>query len=236
MDTVRMDPMHTGEMTMYLIRHCETGGNAGGRFQGRSDTDISKTGQHQLEQLRRRFAPVPLDAVYSSPLLRARRTAEAVKGEKAIPLYIDDRLIEIDGGDWEDRPWDEFPGKFPQESADWVNRPGRFVAPHGEAMAAVYARMSQALREIAAKHPGGCVAVVSHGCAVRNALCFAKGLPLDRLQEVGWCDNTGVCELRWEIPANGTAAVRAVVRENDVSHLDAPPSVREKHAWWKGDR
>lgn len=221
--------------TMYLIRHCETGGNAGGRFQGRLDTDISEAGKRQLEQLRRRFETVPLDAVYSSPLRRARRTAEAVKGEKAIPLYIEDRLIEIDGGDWEDGPWEEFPRKFPRESRDWVYAPGRFVAPRGEAMAAVYARVSAALREIAAHNPQGCVAVVSHGCAVRNALCFAKGLPLDRLQEVGWCDNTGVCALRWDVTDGGVAVVREVAYENDVSHLDAPPSTREKHAWWKGD-
>ncbi len=217
--------------TIYLIRHCETGGNLSGRFQGRSDTDISETGRDQLERLGRRFQDVPLDAVYSSPLLRARRTAKAVQGIKAIPLYIDDRLIEIDGGDWEGRPWDEFPGKYPRESRDWVETPGRFVAPHGEAMADVYARVSQALQEIAEAHPDGCVAVVSHGCAVRNALCFAKGLGLDRMAEAGWCDNTGVNLLHWEALDDRPQ----IVYENDVSHLDKPASVREKHVWWKGD-
>ena len=216
--------------TIYLIRHCETGGNLGGRFQGRSDTDISEAGREQLEQLRHRFDEVRLEAVYSSPLLRARRTAEAIKGSKAVPLYIDERLVEIDGGDWEGNLWSEFPGKFPQESRDWVEAPGQFAAPHGERMAQVFVRVSQALSDIAAKHPEGCVAVVSHGCAVRNALCFAKGLPLDRLQEVGWCDNTGVNRLEWE---TGDAFPR-VVYENDCSHLDKPASKREANVWWKG--
>lgn len=68
----------------------------------------------------------------------------------------------------------------------------------GEAMREVYSRMAEALTEIAAAHPDETVAVASHGCAIRNALCWAKGWPIERLSEVAWCDNTGVSVLRFD--------------------------------------
>ena len=57
-------------------------------------------------------------------------------------------------------------------------------------MACVYARMAEGLTAVAAAHPGEAVAVASHGCAIRNALCWARGWPIERLGEVPWADDT----------------------------------------------
>lgn len=65
-------------------------------------------------------------------------------------------------------------------------------------MACVYARMAEGLTAVAAAHPGEAVAVASHGCAIRNALCWARGWPIERLGEVPWADNTAVALLAWE--------------------------------------
>ena len=127
--------------TIYLIRHCEAAGNVGRRFQGHIDADITENGRRQLELLAERFRELPLDAVYSSPLLRARLTAEAVNRHHGLPVMLDDRLMEINGGLWEGRPWAELPALFPQADRycrrpsrrdgggglPWLRHPQRFV-------------------------------------------------------------------------------------------------------------
>ena len=94
-------------------------------------------------------------------------------------------------------------------------------------MREVFARMAEVLTEIAAAHPNGTVAVASHGCAIRNALCWAKGWPIERLNEVAWCDNTGVSVLRFD-----EGGVQ-LLQENDNSHLSENISTFAKQTWWK---
>ena len=63
---------------LYIVRHCQSTGNIAGRFQGRFDAPVSPQGEQQLELLSLRFRNEAIDAVYSSPLTRAYRTAEAI--------------------------------------------------------------------------------------------------------------------------------------------------------------
>ncbi len=213
---------------LYLIRHCETKGNRVKCFQGRIDTDISEAGAVQLEHLGRRFAEVPLTAVRTSPLLRAYRTAEAVSAPHGLTPQIDKRLIEICGGIWEGKPWADLPALDPEQSRRWVKEPWNFCAEGGEPMRSVYDRMREAILDAGEAFDGGCAALVSHGCAVRNGLCFAMGLPPEGLNEVPWCDNTAVCCLEVE---HGRVCV---LYANDSSHLPNPPSAAEKSSWWRG--
>ena len=81
---------------VFLVRHCQASGNLDGVFQGSIDTDITQTGQQQLEQLRERFRLQKLDAVYTSPLLRARLTADAVNFYHGLPVRIEQDLREIE--------------------------------------------------------------------------------------------------------------------------------------------
>ena len=94
-------------------------------------------------------------------------------------------------------------------------------------MACVYARMAAGLTAVAAAHPGEAVAVASHGCAIRNALCWARGWPIERLGEVPWADNTAVALLAWE------EGRPRIVFENDCSHLEEKPSQVETSSWWR---
>ena len=71
---------------IYMVRHCEAMGNVKRLFQGSSDFDISELGAIQLEFLSKRFQNTPIDRIYSSPLKRAVKTAEAIAKNKAYPL------------------------------------------------------------------------------------------------------------------------------------------------------
>lgn len=213
--------------TIYLVRHCETEGNRSRLFQGRIDMDISEQGRRQLDRLAERFRTIPLDGIYTSPLRRAVKTAEAVNRYHALPLHRDERLIEIDGGCWEGRHWDELPELDPEQSRRWLDEPWNFCTKGGEPMRSVYERMKAALLDIASSCDGQQVAVVSHGCAIRNALCFVKGLPVDQLNRVGWCDNTGICIFQTE------GGIWRILAENDHAHLTGEASPAEKSSWWR---
>lgn len=215
--------------TVYLVRHCEARGNIDREFHGSFDSDISENGRCQLARLAERFRGIPLDAVYSSPLRRARLTAEALNTHHGLPIVTDARLKEINGGLWECNRWAELPALFPESSEAWGARPHEFEAPEGETMRAVYDRMRKAILDIVAQNEGKIVAVASHGCAIRNALCWALTGDIAHLSEIPWCDNTAVAELRFE---NG---VLTVPHYNDSMHLDAELSTIGKQSWWRKD-
>ena len=212
---------------LYLVRHCEARGNADRVFHGRTDSDISDKGKEQLLFLCERFSTISLDAIVTSPLKRAVQTAEAVRGDRELPLTTDRDLMEIHVGEWEDKPFRCFPAEFPTLSLCWNMEPWAFSPETGESMAAVYARVSAALMRIAQSHPDQTVAVVSHGCAIRNMLCFAHGWPIERLNDIDWCDNTGVALIEFD------GAHMTVCFENDASHLTDIMSTIKHQAWWK---
>ena len=103
-----------GKTKILLIRHCEAAGNTEGVFQGRIDTDISPNGEKQLELLALRCRNMKIDAMVTSPLLRAVRTAEAVNQYHRLPLETEPLLAEIDAGAFEGVKWEELPLRFPE--------------------------------------------------------------------------------------------------------------------------
>ena len=86
------------KLHLYLVRHCESLGNRENIFQGQLDLDISATGEKQLALLTLRFRNIPIDAVYSSPLKRAYKTAEAVDLYHSLPIIKLPELMEVDVG------------------------------------------------------------------------------------------------------------------------------------------
>lgn len=202
--------------TIYLVRHAEADGNVKEFYQGGTDTQITEKGRRQLAHLAERFRNVPLDAVYASPYARAVATAEAVNLHHKLPIIRESELRELCGGLWEKMPWAEIPKHFPAEHLLWTTQMQDFCAPEGDRMTDVYARMQAALTRIAEANAGKTVAVVSHGCALRNFLCFVEFNDITRLSDVGWADNTAVSCVTYD-PEKGFS----LVRKNDSSHL--PP-------------
>ncbi|MFT9078050.1 histidine phosphatase family protein [Ethanoligenens sp.] len=217
---------------IYLIRHAEAEGNLKRVFQGHIDADISENGEKQLEKLAKRFAPLHLDALYASPLKRAYKTAQAVDSVEHLPIITMEGLMEINGGCWEGQPFCKLPELYPHDNETWVSRPWDFAPREGEPMRQVYARMWETITGIARKHPGKTVGITSHGCAIRNYLCHAHSWPIERLNDVSWCDNTAVSIIEYRNDGQ-----IAVTMENDVSHLDGELSTFAKQDWWrKGTR
>ncbi len=200
--------------TLYIIRHGETTGNDAGRFQGSTDCRLSERGNQQIERLGERCRNLPLEVLISSPLVRARETASAANRYHGLPVRIEPDVAEIHCGEMEEKTWDELRAQFPEVMAVWHDQPWLFQSPGGESMRDVYDRVVRALRRIVSEHRGKHVAVVSHGCAIRNALCFFHGLPLESINEMPWVRNTSISCIEW----GDDDSVR-IVSENDFEHV-----------------
>ncbi len=200
---------------LYLVRHAQTAGNKQLAFQGLTDADLSPEGELQLEQLSNRFAETPVDVIYSSPLIRARKTAAAINRAHGREIIIDAGLIEIDAGDLEGIPFSEVYEKYPEEIARFMNAPELFAMPGGESMQQVYERMTAAVERIVTQNEGKRIVVVSHGCALQNYLSYALGYGQQGVKRAPICYNTGVSHIRF------TKSLQPFVASlNDASHLD----------------
>ena len=118
--------------TVYIIRHAEAEGNVYRRCHGQYNALLTTRAYKQLPYLAKRFENVPLAAVYSSDLFRARVTAQAVAEPHHLSVETRPVLREIDMGDWEDIPWAELPHTWPEQYALWCARPWEAAPPHGE--------------------------------------------------------------------------------------------------------
>jgi probable phosphoglycerate mutase len=171
-------------MNLLLIRHGETDWNREGRYQGRTDVPLSAEGQRQVAALATRLATTPIALAVSSPLARARVTAEAIVSARGIPLGFDPRLVEISHGQWEGKLASEVEQTHPELLRQWKTEPDGDLAagPDAESLGEVTARAWAALADVASRLRSDQTAlVVAHDAVNRALLCRVLGLPLARV-------------------------------------------------------
>jgi broad specificity phosphatase PhoE len=169
--------------TVYLARHGESDWNVERRWQGHADRPLTGRGRGEAEELARRLADVPLDAVYASDLRRAWETAEAVARPRGLPVVRLPELREVDVGSWGGLTRDECESRFPAEFRRW--RDGGAGWEDGESYEDMSARIVEAVRAIAAEHPEGTVLVVSHGGPIRALHAEALGVDIATHRRTG---------------------------------------------------
>lgn len=165
-------------LNIYLVRHGETAWNAdGNRYCGRTDLPLTKKGITQAEALHAQLKNISLDAVYSSQLQRATQTAKIAAGSKEV--MVDDRLIEIDFGNWEGKTKEEFIKEDPLLWENWQLDPEKTRAGGvGETASEVIDREKSFYDEILKKHSDGNILVVGHNGLNRLYLSWKLGMPL----------------------------------------------------------
>ncbi|MBW7925429.1 MAG: histidine phosphatase family protein [Burkholderiaceae bacterium] len=165
---------------LVLVRHGITAWNRERRFQGQLDTPLDEQGFEQARKTGRRLASWPLAAVYTSDLLRARQTAEAIAAPHGLDLRIESRLRERHYGGYEGRTYDEIERSDPDGYARWRAREPAFALPGGgETLRSLHERVEAALRDLARRHEGQVVAIVTHGGVLDCAFRVATGLALE---------------------------------------------------------
>ena len=167
---------------LLLARHGQSVSNAVRRFQGVQDVALSDLGARQAEALGQAIRRLPIAAVYTSPLERARRTAEIAAAGLGVPLQPVDDLRELSLGEWEGRTVEEIRALPGDPYEQWVRDPVACLPPGGEPLPEVQARVVSAMADIAAAHPNGQqVLVVCHGGVISAYLAHCLGLPLSSI-------------------------------------------------------
>jgi len=172
---------------IYMVRHGQTVWNVDKRFRGTIDVPLNEKGRNDAHRVAEHLADVGLEAVYTSPLSRAREVAEAIAGAAGLARTSDlDGLLNLDYGDWHGLTKEECATRDPEAWRLYREHPERAGCPGGEALAAAADRVTGALVDLSRRHPGGVVAAVSHGVMVRLAALragYASGgdweIPLD---------------------------------------------------------
>lgn len=207
---------------IYLIRHCESEGNACRRAQAQSDALVTRKGYEQNEMLRRRFQHVPIDALYSSDAFRSVMTVAPIAQERGLPVNIRILLREITTGIWEDCAWGNIAQDYPEAHKVWTETPWITKVPGATTFQQAADRMVFSLHRIANEIGDGTALVVSHSCSIKATLCTLMGSPMTEVLTYGHGDNTSVSLL--DVDKNGQIRVEFM---NDASHL--PP--RLQRAW-----
>jgi broad specificity phosphatase PhoE len=166
---------------LWLVRHGQTDWNVEGRFQGQSDVPLNSAGLAQASELAAKLTGHKFSAVYSSDLMRAYQTAEAIAGRLGLLVRVDRRLREICQGEWEGLLVGEVRQRYSQDFSVPYHDTSRSRAPGGESVIQLAERLIQAADDIAAAFPAQPVLIVSHGLALAALVCTATNLPLSEV-------------------------------------------------------
>ena len=164
------------ETTLIVIRHGETAWNREKRMQGTTDTPLSDVGRVQAQALGRRLAGRGFAALYSSDLSRARDTAFAIAEHTGREVVADPRLQERRFGIFEGLTVEEIVSRYPEEHARFASRDPDYAVPGGESARGFTQRCIGCLAEIADRHHGAEVVVVTHGLVLDSLYRAAHGL------------------------------------------------------------
>jgi ribonuclease H / adenosylcobalamin/alpha-ribazole phosphatase len=207
-------PGHGRRATMtLLLRHGETALSTERRFAGRGDVPLTEAGRGQAAAAAARLAARGgIDLIVTSPLARARATAEAVADATGAPLLADDDLAETDFGKWEGLTFAEASERWPGEVSAWLGN-ADVAPPGGESFATVGQRVNAALDRLLASHEFRTLLLVSHVTPIKTLVCRAMLAPPAAMFRLH-LDVASLCEVAWL--ADGSAVVRSL---NDTAHL-----------------
>ena len=189
-----------------LVRHGETAANRARLALGRADPPLTDRGREQAAALAARLAGSGATRVLSSPLARARATAEAIAGALGVAVEEDARLVELDYGEWDERSFAEFP---PDDLVRW-RTDASFAPPGGESLLAVGARVASLCQELVTGDP---VVAVSHVSPIKAAVLWA----LDADPLLAWRMHLDVASISRVAAAAGGRP--SLLGFNDVAHL-----------------
>lgn len=200
-----------------LVRHGETVWNVEGRLQGHLDSELTPRGVAQAESVAARLRGSKPTALYSSDLGRARKTAQRIAEATGCPVTLEPRLRERGLGIFEGLDEAEISSRYPEEWRRFLTRDPDYCVPNGESSRDRVVRSRAVLEEVAARHPGSTIVLVTHGGILDGIFRFIVGLPLERPRQFKiW--NAGI-NLISRPAANGTPGPNGTTPSSDTGGL-----------------
>ncbi|GCE31104.1 phosphatase [Dictyobacter alpinus] len=198
--------MATTKTTMYITRHGQTEWNAERRMQGHTDSPLTALGVQQASWLHDALKDINFSAIYASPLLRAYRTAEIIRGARPEAVIPCDELKEIALGTWEGHLGKEIEKEDPAEFLAFWKSPQQYQAHNGgETFAQVRARAVPKVEELLATHAGETILLVTHAVTLKTILSEFDQRPL---------------ELFWEPPFIHPTSLSKIVRDTEATTIE----------------
>lgn len=198
--------------TMILLRHGQTGLSVEHRYSGRGNPPLTNTGRDQAAAAAHRLSAFGVAAIVTSPLTRARETADAVSTTTGAPVTELADLTETDFGAWEGLTFAEARGRDPELHGAWLTNPS-VPTPGGESFDQVHERVARARDWIIKRHPGETVVVVSHVTPIKSLLRIALEVGPSLLFRLH-LDLASLSVI--EFYPDGNTSVRLI---NDTAHL-----------------
>ncbi|MGB2815735.1 MAG: histidine phosphatase family protein [Burkholderiaceae bacterium] len=199
---------------LLVIRHGETAWNAEHRIQGHLDIPLSAAGVRQAGRLAQRLANERVDAVYSSELARAWLTALPLAERLGLEVVPEPRLRERCFGVFEGLTLDEIAAQHPEAFRLWRARDPGWAMDGGESGQQLIDRVMEAMHDIAGRHRGETVAIVTHGGVLDVAYRAARALDWDAPREHQML-NASINRVR----VTFSPPALAMVDWGDVAHL-----------------
>jgi broad specificity phosphatase PhoE len=199
-------------LEIILTRHGETDWNVNEVFRGRIDVGLNETGVKQAELLGEYLSEVKIDAVYSSPLKRALKTAEAIAGYHTLEVNIAHGLIDFDYGEWQGLSHREVKDRYQELYSDWISLPEQVKMPGGETLEDVRKRAIMVVDDIIEGYGEGRVVLVSHRVVNKVLICAMLGLDNSHFWNIK-LDTCGMTSFSYEMGRF------ILTRHNDTSYL-----------------
>jgi broad specificity phosphatase PhoE len=196
---------------LILARHGQTAWNVEEVFRGQIDVELNQTGLKQAELLAEYLGGQEIEAVYSSPLKRALKTAEAVARRHHLKVEVSPGLIDGDFGQWQGLSLREVKDKYSQLYEQWAESPQLVKIPGGESLDGVRERALKVVNGVIARHSGA-VVLVAHRVVNKVLICALLGL-----------DNSHFWNIRQDVGGTTVFSYEkgrfVLTRHNDTSYL-----------------
>ncbi len=171
-------------MKLVLARHGETDANRDSRMQGRDGEPLNAAGRAQAEDVANALTTDMPFTLYSSSVMRARQTAQAISNAHGVPFTLVDELAEIEVGALDGLTDREMPRKYPDFVAEWLQDASTARPPGGETVQEVQDRAWRAVQRLSEEHLNETVVAVSHNFTILTVVARALEMPLRHFRRI----------------------------------------------------
>nr|WP_150960115.1 histidine phosphatase family protein [Aneurinibacillus sp. XH2] len=204
---------------IYLVRHGQTEWNVKHKFQGHQDSPLTDMGIKQAQWLEEAIRNEQIDMIYSSSSLRARRTAEIIRGTREIDIIESDDLREINLGIWEGRTQDEVKELYLEAFNDFWDNPEKFKVENSETFRQVSDRAINMMRQTVNDNQGKSILIVTHTVVVKLIMAYFEGRPMKELWNPPYIHPACLCKV--EVDGDQSR----IILHGDISHYKEEPSL-----------
>lgn len=205
---------------LIAIRHGETAWNVNTRLQGHLDIGLNDRGLWQANRVAQALADEPISAIYTSDLMRARDTANAVASVSGQALQTHTGLRERHFGELQGQTHAEIEAHWPEQALRWRTRDPLWAPEGGESLQVFFDRIIQTTAALAARHLGEQIVLVAHGGVMDMLYRAATGQTLQAPRD--WAlGNAAINRLLW------TPERITLLGWSDTRHLDSEEALDE---------